>query len=454
LNAHIWDRVTEKKIYDAGSVLKAHSQFSYDTTSITSTSGVPQHDYSGYPYTYTIRGNQTLVKRWRNTDSAWLTTTHYYNDVGNLIQTTDPGSHTTTFSYADNYSDGANRTSQAYVTQITFPSTGGINHIEKKQYFWSTGLVAAACGQNFSGSCVNTLTPPQPDYSKFTYDLLGRPITVIMADGGQNTFAYTEPSTPSPSNPIKVSASTKMNATQNLVGIATIDGLGRVKRAEQCEDGSPTCSSGIKVDTTFDALSRKSTVTNPYRTTGDSTYGVTTYEYDGIGRVSSVTAPSGGAATTSYSGNTVTATDPQGKKRKSETDAQGRMTRVWEPDSSGSFIYESAYLFDVLDNLTRVDQKGNDANSANWRTRTYTYNSLSQMLSASNPETGTTNYSYDSDGNLYQKTDARSITITHAYDALHRLTSKTYSNGDPTAAFTYDVSSIDGLSIQYPSAGF
>ena len=40
------------------------------------------------------------------------------------------------------------------------------------------------------------------------------------------------------------------------------------------------------------------------------------------------------------------------------------------------------------------------------------------------------------------RTDARSITTTYAYDALNRLTSKTYSDGTPTATFSYDQTSV------------
>jgi YD repeat-containing protein len=45
--------------------------------------------------------------------------------------------------------------------------------------------------------------------------------------------------------------------------------------------------------------------------------------------------------------------------------------------------------------------------TANWRTRTFGYNSLSQLLTASNPESGTISYTYDNDGVVTSKQDAR-----------------------------------------------
>src|SRR5262249_43728907 len=61
------------------------------------------------------------------------------------------------------------------------------------------------------------------------------------------------------------------------------------------------------------------------------------------------------------------------------------------------------YAYDGLGNLLRVEQHGGTADSTQWRVRTFTYNSLSQLLTATNPESGTISYTYDNDGNLLQK---------------------------------------------------
>jgi hypothetical protein len=279
-DAHLWDRVAEKRILDGAGVEKASTQFLYDTTPISATSGVPYHDYVGYPAGFTLRGNVAQVKRWNSSTGSWLTTTNYYNDVGNLVQTTDPGGHTTSFSYADNFTDGINRNSQGFLTQVTYPVANGVSHIERKQYFWFTGLPAAQCGRNFpSGSvCNNSYSPPQPDYAKFTYDSLGRPLTIVRGDGGQTTITFAEPALPSPANPIVVTSSTRIDASLNLVNSAVIDGLGRVKRTRLDSDPEGV----VYTDTTYDALGRKLTVTNPYRSASDPTFGVTKFKYDAL----------------------------------------------------------------------------------------------------------------------------------------------------------------------------
>jgi len=68
----------------------------------------------------------------------------------------------------------------------------------------------------------------------------------------------------------------------------------------------------------------------------------------------------------------------------------------------------------------------------------FCYDSFKRLLSATNPESGTTCYGtvvstvcqadgYDANGNLLYKTDARGILTTVAYDVLNRPTSKSYS---------------------------
>jgi YD repeat-containing protein len=70
--------------------------------------------------------------------------------------------------------------------------------------------------------------------------------------------------------------------------------------------------------------------------------------------------------------------------------------------------------------------------------RSFSYDSLSRLTSAFNPESGTLGYTYDAIGNLSTRKDARSITTTYTYDALNRNTQKSYSDGTPTATFVYD----------------
>ncbi|MBK7704487.1 MAG: RHS repeat protein [Acidobacteria bacterium] len=97
--------------------------------------------------------------------------------------------------------------------------------------------------------------------------------------------------------------------------------------------------------------------------------------------------------------------------------------------------YKTGYSYDTLNNLATVNQGA--------QTRSFTYSSLSRLLSAQNPESGTISYAYDPNGNLTSKQDARSITTSYAYDALNRVTQRSYDdNATPPVHYTYDDPSV------------
>jgi RHS repeat-associated protein len=113
------------------------------------------------------------------------------------------------------------------------------------------------------------------------------------------------------------------------------------------------------------------------------------------------------------------------------------------------------YSHDTLGNLLQVNQQGGTTDQSKWRIRTFSYDSLSRLLTSQNPESGTISYAYDADSNMLQKTAPQSNqtgsamqTISYCYDKLNRVTGKAYSaqnctNGQlpaGTAAvlYTYD----------------
>jgi RHS repeat-associated protein len=461
-DAHMMDRVTGKYVYAGSGTLAAQTTYGYDSTTVANTSNAPApyHDYTNFSSGNTLRGNQTTVSRWLNTTGGSLTTTNYFNDVGNLVKTSDPLGNSTQFSYADNFSDGTNRNSQAYVTAITHPTTNGVSHVEGKQYFWYTGLNAATCGQNYPSptTCSNALNPtqssPVADYAKYTYDFLGRAATLTQGDGGVSNYCFSDiAGSLCASSTLLATSRSPIDSTKNIVSTSLIDGLGRLK---QTQLNSDPCGADF-VDITYDPLGNKSTVSNPYRltdpcATGTATNGTVTSQYDALGRVTKIIPADGSASvdniSTIYYGNCATVADEANKARKSCSDGLGRLTQVFE-DPSGS-NYETDYTYDTLDNLKQVVQNGSHQ-------RSFLYDSLSRLVSATNPESGTICYGtisggtcqqngYDGNGNMVTKTDARGIKITYSYDALNRLTRMSYSDGEPAVSYSYDQSTCLGQS--------
>jgi RHS repeat-associated protein len=129
----------------------------------------------------------------------------------------------------------------------------------------------------------------------------------------------------------------------------------------------------------------------------------------------------------------------------------GSMANGYSAGDVGNQPLATLYQYDALGNLLRVDQKGTaPTDSTQWRTRTFTYDSLSRLLTATNPESGTISYAYDADGNLLQKTSpaanqtgTATQTVSYCYDALHRVTSKGYGAqscplSSPVVSYAYD----------------
>ena len=250
LNLNIVDKVTQQSIYDSTSdTCKgqagacAQTQYEYDNyvandNPLQSTSSAPQHDYTGHGTSFTLRGNATRVKRWRNTDSAWLTTTYSYDDLGNIRSIKDPLGHVTTYDYGDSFYDShclppSGTNAQAYVTQVTNAKS---QHIQLTRYS-CTGLVQAHKDQNDIDATLAGTTQ--------TFDLMNRPLITNFVDGGQVTMDYHGDALP-----LKSTKTTKITSALNLVVSSLTDGLGRTVQTSL--DSDPE---GVDyTDTNYDVL--------------------------------------------------------------------------------------------------------------------------------------------------------------------------------------------------------
>ena len=124
--------------------------------------------------------------------------------------------------------------------------------------------------------------------------------------------------------------------------------------------------------------------------------------FSGAARPSPSDAPTVGTTTTAYDAEHTTVTDPANKKRRSKRDGMGRLVEVHEPPANGNLEatvtrdQKTEYGYNALDNLTRVTQfKSADGpqNPAVTQTRTFTYDSLSRLTSASKAGSGTIAFS-------------------------------------------------------------
>jgi len=280
-------------------------------------------------------------------------------------------------------------------------------------------------------------------------DTWGRPtLAQNLSDGAEVQVVYSDSGTQP-----EITTCTLLNNSSQSWSIAQslFDGYGHVTRnVKSGLQGTSSCMAGTAstayVDTTYDGFGRVYTVSNPYYSSSDPTYGITTTLYDALGRVTSVTHPYPANSTLGYSyiGNVTTVTDENGNQWQQTVNAFNQLTSVLEPNgkSQSPPTLATTYTYDILGNLKNVNQTGVSGVDAT-RTRTFSYDGLSRLQTSLNVETGTTGYLYDANGNLIQKTDSRGVVTTYTYDALNRLISKTYSGiATPTACYQYDSSSV------------
>lgn len=407
----------------------AETDFFYGQTAASTTSGIVGKDYSSGNC-----GLPTTESRWDSTTGSDLSTTFTYDDTGQLLTVTNPldaalGQTTWAYSYADDYASGTPPgQTDAYLTA----RTDALGHSEHWSYEYLSGELATASDAN-----------SPPNVITYTYsDPLARLTQINYPDGGETTFGYND-AAPSPS----VTTSREISSGSWLTTVSVQDGMGHVVETEITSDPVGT----DYVMKTYDGEGQVLGVTNPYRSTSDATYGTMTNSYDALGRPLTVTNSDGSVLNYSYAGAATEIADAGNGSgsvtRISQVDGLGRLASVCEVDSNTMAVgggaqpvacgqdlaatgFLTTYGYDALGNLTSVGQAG-------LNNRAFTYDSLSRLLTASNPESGTISYTYGTaacgapaaPGKLTCRTDARGVTTAYTYDADARLLTKAYSDG-------------------------
>ena len=360
---------------------------------------------------YQTRGNTTGIIRGTTNNQSMLNS--QYDIAGNLIKTLGPLSNQEVSTEYDSEHF-------AFPTKTTQIVSGAPQpFVLERAYDLSTGAILSSSGLNKLAG----------ETTSYVYnDPLDRLTKVVRPIGaGESSYTYSNAST----YPATVNASSKLDSTRNLVSTTFYDGLlNPIKSTTQDPNGDVTSES------TYDGLGRVIKITNPQReVTSDNTNGYTESTYDGFGRIVSVesfTATNGstGKVLSVYNGSDVEVTDQAGRKRKSVSDALGRLVSVFEPDPSGTLSLETKYNYDARANLLKVEQ--------GVQTRTFIYDSLGRLTGANVPESGLISYSYDAASNLLARTDAKAITTTYTYDSLNRIKTKNYSDSTPDVNYFYD----------------
>lgn len=448
---HLLSLPTRQSIYDAGEIERARTTYEYDNYGLADNFHAALKDWAvltgfaisgldgSFNASYAYRGNVTATTRYllaNNQVTGSVTGYAQYDLAGNVVKTIDarstPGSiFATTISYDDCFGapDAEARTNSvpdrlASVNQRSFAfptvTTNALGQSVYTQFDYYLGRPVDA--EDANGTV----------FSGYYNDLLDRPNKIVKASNrgasfqSQSLFTYDDLG-----HNVTTTSDLYSFGDQTLKSQIFYDGLGRTVETRQYEGGG----NYIALRRLYDALGRVYQSSNPFRPWKNETPAWTTTDFDGLSRVTSQTTADGSISSTSFGGNTVTATDQIGKKRKSVSDALGRLTQVYEDPNGVNWL--TSYAYDALGDLITVNQGG--------QIRTFVYDSLTRLTSASNPENGTVTNTYDNNGNLLTHRDARGVTTNLSYDALNRPTSKSYQNdpnGSAPVNYFYDSQSL------------
>ena len=420
---------------------------------------VKQYDGLGnsseFSYTTDEEGVLTTTGIDRNGNTISFQSDH----MGHVVAITDQNGHTTGYSYDDNGNLLAEINANGNAVYYSYDDANNLL----------------------------TVTDYNGNITSMTYDVYGNILTVDGSDGEQSTYTY---------NPNQMLATTSENSgvrrtyaynTNAQLLSESVTGLG-VKsytytngRMTTATDymGNPTTmtydETGNVIKTVdrdenetlyqYDALGRTTSIT-----TED---GTVSYTYDARGNQTSVTDARGNTAYYSYDNNNqlVSETDASGAVTTYSYDGEGNITRIDFAD--GTFVenvYDPAgnlikatdaeggvteYAYDALNRVT-VKTVWNGENAAeesytyyaNGKLKTVTYadgNSVSysydkagRLVQSADAQGNTTKMTYDNSGNLLSSTDAEGNTVSYTYDIYGRVLSMTDANGNVTTYDSYD----------------
>ncbi len=228
----------------------------------------------------------------------------------------------------------------------------------------------------------------------------------------------------------KVRASSRQTTgTEIRYDDAFLDRLDRtVYTAVQTMDGG---ESHVRYE--FDALGRPDRQSFPYLTGATQRY--TTFAYDVVNRIDTVTRPTSQTNSTpvstlfDYKGLTRETTSPESRVSAVVSDAMGRTVR--SEDNGGHY---QDFDLDAFGSLRRVRQ----LSGPTLYEASYDYGVEPFAVSVDDKDRGTRTYVYNALGELTSRTTAKSQTATYTYDKLSRPLTRVEPEG--TATWTWGTS--------------
>ena len=382
-------------------------------------------------YNYDSKGNVTsIVYEDLNTES------YTYNSDSQPLTYTDANGNTTTFTYS-----GGNLTvvedALENLETMTYTGTGKVKTVTDANNHTTSYLYD---GQDR----VTTVQFPDGTTNLYSYDSQGD--VTKFVDGRNNATTYSFDA---------MNRETGSTDALNDITTLTYDSGGNLT-----EDQEPTPSGGAARTTTFtyDSLNRVVTVTDPLGLQ-------TVYGYDSDGNKVTIKDPMGRVTTTAYDAldRPTVVVDPLSSNRTTTTydgdseviqvdDAMGRITtttydnRGWVASVTDGLGNATTYSYSA----TGMEATEKDPASGGGSLVSYVYDKDDRLIAETDANGNTTTYTLDGVGNVTAVTNAKSETTSYSYDSMTRLVTVTTPISGDTTVYGYDsggnqITVTDGL---------
>ena len=397
-------------------------------------------------YTYDV-----LNRRVKVIDAKNQTTFTGYDFVGNVLAITDSVGNTTSYTY-----DALNRqitdtNSLSKTRSFGYDAVGSLvssidRNGRKRTYSYdvlnrqvaenwldSSNAISRTFGYTYDAvGHLLTSTDPDSKYT-YTYDLVDRVKSVDNTGTvGVPTvkLAYSYDAVGN-----LVSTTDTINGTQAGTNAYTYDVLNRATRITQSGAGV----SSKRIDMSYDAASQMTGLSRYGNLAGTLAVANTSYNFDAVGRLTSLTHKKGATTIASY-GLTY--------------DAANRITQSSGTDGTQDYTYDATNQLTAVDHTTQVDEAYSyDANGN--RTNTgYGTGANNRLLTD-----GVYNYSYDDEGNRTKRVEIATGKVTeYVWDYRNRLASVVFKDAGGavtrTTEYAYDIDNrrigkkVDGVTVE------